>query len=81
MKLFKLKGDDEKKINQILWAGPKNQGTLDMMPVAITMTDESCPIQVRQCPISLEGQGRLQPITDSLIRIKPWNHECLLTLP
>lgn len=41
VKLFKLKADDEKKINPIVWAGPENQGKLDMMPITITIIDES----------------------------------------
>lgn len=51
VKLFKLKEDDEKLINPIVWAGPENQGKLDMMPIMVKITDKSHPIRVRQYPI------------------------------
>lgn len=67
-KLLWLKEENEKQIKDIVWAKPGNRDKLNITPMVIKITNQDCPIQVWQYPLSLEGRKGLQTVIKELIK-------------
>lgn len=52
VRLLSLRQEDKKRIQEIVWARPGNQGKLNMTPIVIKIVDENLPVQVWQYPLS-----------------------------
>lgn len=68
VKIGMLTEENEGKIDTIMWAREGNRGRLEIPPLKIKLKKEGEVVCQEQYPISLEGQKRLQPVIEGLLK-------------